>query len=239
MSLVAAPFDSLAENDRYTERILSCLSRQDDAPDPRHRGMLLALPVASTRPEFAGVALVAGFVGGVVPDLDLYAGHRRTLHQPVYHSVLAAVALGLSVALPTVPTAAAFVLVGAAAHSLVDALKSGLEPRPWEATSDRTVYDHYNRRWIAPARWVRYDGSPGDFLLSAALAAPLLVMPETPVRRLVVGILVVAAVYAVVRRGLSAVAVLLVGRVLEPLAPGVLAYVPARYRSAPDAASRR
>jgi len=203
-------------------------------------GMLLALPVAYARPEFAGVALVAGFVGGVVPDLDLYAGHRKTLHYPVYYPALAVVALGLVVALPSVPTvAAAFVLVGAAVHSLADALGGGLELRPWEATSDRAVYDHYNRRWIEPRRWVRYDGSPGDFLLSATLAAPLLVTLDATVRWLVVGMLVVAAAYTVVRRVLPALAVLLVGRVLEPLAPGVLAYVPARYRAGPDAASRR
>jgi len=198
-------------------------------------GMLLALPVAYARPEFAGVALVAGFVGGVVPDLDLYAGHRKTLHYPVCYPVLAVVALGLAVARPTVPTVAvAFVLVGAAAHSLTDALGGGLELRPWEATSDRAVYDHYHRRWIAPRRWVRYDGSPGDLFLSATLAVPLLVMLDTTVRWLVVGMLVVAAVYTVVRRVLPALAVLLVGRVLEPLAPGVLAYVPARYRAGPE-----
>jgi hypothetical protein len=36
--------------------------------------MVLALPVAYARPVFAAVALVAGFLGGVVPDLDRYAG---------------------------------------------------------------------------------------------------------------------------------------------------------------------
>ncbi|MEF8856038.1 MAG: metal-dependent hydrolase [Haloplanus sp.] len=195
-------------------------------------GMLLALPVVYAAPEFAGVALVAGFVGGVVPDLDLYAGHRKTLHYPVYYSALAAVALGVAVLAPSVPTVAvAFVLAGAAVHSLTDAFGGGLELRPWEATSDRAVYDHHNRRWIAPRRWVRYDGSPGDLLLSVALAAPLLVTLDTGVRWLVIGMLTVAAVYTAVRRVLPALAVLLVDRVLTPLAPErVLARVPARYR---------
>lgn len=196
-------------------------------------GMVLALPVAYVSPEFAGVALVAGLVGGVVPDLDLYAGHRKTLHYPVYYSALATVALALAVAVTTVPTVvAAFVLLGAAVHSVADAFGGGLELRPWEATSDRAVYDHHNRRWIAPRRWVRYDGSPGDFLLSAALAVPLLVTLDAPFRWLVIGALAVAAVYTAVRRVLPALAVLLVERVLTPLAPErVRSYVPARYRA--------
>ncbi|AZH27246.1 metal-dependent hydrolase [Haloplanus aerogenes] len=195
--------------------------------------MVLALPVAYVSPEFGAVALVAGLVGGVLPDLDLYAGHRKTLHYPVYYSALAAVALALAVAVPTLLTVAtAFVLLGAAVHSVADAFGGGLELRPWEATSDRAVYDHYNRRWIAPRRWVRYDGSPGDFFLSVALAVPLLVSLGAPLRWLVVGALAVAAVYTTVRRVLPALAVVLVDRVLTPLAPeGVLAYVPARYRA--------
>jgi hypothetical protein len=196
-------------------------------------GMLLALPVAYVAPEFAGVALVAGFVGGVMPDLDLYAGHRKTLHYPVYYSGLAVVTLGLAAVVPSVRTVAvAFVLAGAAVHSLADAFGGGLELRPWEATSDRAVYDHHNRRWIAPRRWVRYDGSPGDLLLSVALAAPLLVTLDTGIRWLVVGALAVAAVYTAVRRVLPALAVLFVDRVLGPVAPErVLTYVPARYRA--------
>jgi len=196
-------------------------------------GMVLALPVAYVSPEFGVVALVAGLVGGVVPDLDLYAGHRKTLHYPVYYPLLALVALALAVALPTVPTVAgAFVLLGAAVHSVADAFGGGLELRPWEATSDRAVYDHHNRRWIAPRRWVHYDGSPGDLFLSVALAVPLLVTLDAPLRWLVVGALTVAAVYTAVRRVLPSLAVLLVDRVLAPVAPErVLSYVPTRYRA--------
>jgi len=196
-------------------------------------GMVLALPVAYVRPELAGVALVAGLVGGVLPDLDLYVGHRKTLHYPVYYPVLAVGALGFAVTMPAVPTvAAAFVLAGAAVHSLADAFGGGLELKPWEATSDRAVYDHYNRRWIAPRRWVRYDGSPGDLLLSTALAAPLLLTLDTTFRWLVIAALAVAVVYTAVRRVLPTLAVLLVDRVLTPLAPErVLTYVPSRYRA--------
>jgi hypothetical protein len=201
-------------------------------------GMVLALPVAYARPEFAAVAFVAGFVGGVVPDLDLYAGHRKTLHYPVYYPPLAAAALVVAAWHPTTATVGvAFVLAGAAVHSVTDVFGGGLELRPWEATSDRAVYDHYRRRWIAPRRLVRYDGSPGDFLLAAALAVPLLVTLDGTLRRVVVATLAVAVVYTAVRRVLPRLAVLVVDHVLAPLVPAsVLSYVPPRYRERSAAA---
>jgi len=195
-------------------------------------GMVLALPVAYGRPEFAAVALAAGFVGGVVPDLDLYAGHRKTLHYPVYYAPLAGGALLFAAWHPTpVTVGAAFVLLGAAAHSVADAFGGGLELRPWEATSDRAVYDHHRGRWIAPRRWVRYDGSPGDLLLAVSLALPLLVALDGSPRRVVFATLAVAVGYTAVRRVLPRLAVLVVDRLLAPVVPPrLLSYVPARYR---------
>jgi hypothetical protein len=194
--------------------------------------MVLALPVAYARPEFAAVALVAGFVGGAMPDLDLYAGHRKTLHYPVYGPPLAAAALSIAAWQPTAATVGVAVALAAAAlHSLADVLGGGLELRPWEATSERAVYDHHRSRWLAPRRWVRYDGSPRDLLLAVALAAPLLVTLDAPLRVLVFATLAVAVGYTAVRRVLPGLAVFVVDRLLAPVAPGrAFAYVPARYR---------
>lgn len=195
-------------------------------------GMVLALPVAYARPEFAAVALVAGFVGGVVPDFDLYAGHRKTLHYPVYYAPLAGAALLVAAWHPTTVTVgAAFVLAGAAVHSVADAFGGGLELRPWEGTSDRAVYDHHRGRWIAPRRWVRYDGSPGDLFLAVTLALPLVVALDGGFQRVVFATLAVAVGYTAVRRVLPRLAALVVDRVLAPAVPAhLLAYVPARYR---------
>ncbi len=101
-------------------------------------------------PEFATVGLVAGFLGGLVPDLDMYVGHRKTLHYPVYYSVLATGGVLVGLAVPSVLTVAvALFLLGAAVHCVADIFGGGLELRPWEGTSDRAVYDHVRGRWIA------------------------------------------------------------------------------------------
>jgi hypothetical protein len=194
-------------------------------------GLTLGLAAAAVVPEFAGVALVAGLLGGVFPDLDLYAGHRKRLHYPVCYSALAAGTLALAALAPgSLTVGAALLLLGAATHSVADIFGGGLELRPWEATSDRAVYDHCRRQWVTPRRWVGYDGSPGDLLLSVTLAVPLLLFLQGVLQAVVLASLVVGATYAVVRRSLPDIADVVVDRVLVRVLPGgVLVRLPDRY----------
>jgi hypothetical protein len=190
-------------------------------------GMLLAAPLARVAPELAPVGFAAGFLGGLVPDLDMYTGHRRTLHYPVYYSVSAAPALLAAVAAPsTLTVGVAFFLLAAALHSVSDMYGGGLELRPWEGNSDRAVYDHHRETWIAPRRGVRYDGAVEDLAISVGLSIPLFLVVDPPLRALVVGTLAVAVVYAVLRRRLAEVAATVI-----PLLPASLdPYLPERYR---------
>ena len=193
-------------------------------------GMALALPLAWIAPDLASVAFLSGFVGGVVPDLDLYAGHRRTLHFPTLYPALAVPAVLLAAARPGPATVGfAFVLLGAAAHCRMDIYGGGLELRPWEGNSDRAVYDHVAGEWRRPRRVVTYDGSKGDLAITVAVGVPLLVVVEWPLVALVAGALAVGAVYVLLRRRLAAIAPAVFGLVPEPLDR----YVPDRYESDP------
>lgn len=207
-----------------------CRVSYDTMMLPTHvlSGMVLALPLLVVAPEFATVGIVAGLLGGLFPDLDLYVGHRKTLHYPVYYSVLAGIALLVGSITPsTVTVAAALFLLGAAVHCVADAFGGGLELRPWEGTSDRAVYDHFRGRWIAPRRLIRYDGSPEDLFLTGVLAVPLLVALEGSLWLVVLGTVLVGTVYAVSRRRLATLASV----VVRMLPSAVRPYVPARYRS--------
>jgi hypothetical protein len=184
-------------------------------------GALLGVGMLFLAPEYAPLALVAGAAGGLLPDLDLYADHRRRLHFPVYGSVAAAVAVLIAVLVPGPWTVGAAVLLTAAAlHAVGDAFGGGLELRPWEGNSERAVYDHFNGRWIAPRRWIRYDGSPEDVALSAVLALPTLwAFGHLPVvRRVVTGVLLASAGYAAARKHVARLAVYVVGCLPGPVA---------------------
>nr|WP_233739964.1 metal-dependent hydrolase [Halovenus carboxidivorans] len=198
--------------------------------------MVLMIPVGAVAPEFAGVALWGGLVGGVVPDLDMVVAHRKTLHFPTYYSVLAGGSVVLALLVPTALTVAAMAaLVGAAVHSVMDILGGGLSLRPWEATSDRAVYDHYRQHWYAPKRWVRYDGSPEGLVLTLLLGAVLWTVVDGALRWPVVASVVVAVVYTAVRRRLPTLGQQVVQRVLEPLLPNrLLRYLPAHLLSDRD-----
>jgi len=191
-------------------------------------GMLLAAPLVVVAPELASVGFVAGFLGGVIPDLDMYVGHRRTLHYPVYYSAVAVPALFVALAVPSVATVGvAFVLLGAALHSVADAYGGGLELRPWEGNSDRAVYDHYHERWVAPRRGVRYDGAVEDLAIAVGLSIPLFALVGDGRLRLVVaGTLIVAVAYTVLRRRLAEIAATLVSALPDAVDP----YLPKRYR---------
>lgn len=190
-------------------------------------GLAIAAPMAVVAPEFATAALLGGFLGGVLPDLDLYTHHRRTLHFPTGYPLAAVPAGLLAAAVPTDLTVGlAFLLVAASAHCRMDRYGGGLELRPWEATSDRAVYDHVRGEWRRPKRWIPYDGSPADLLLLSGVSVPLLVTLESPFRTIVVAALLVGVVYTAVRRRLGDLAPVVFGAVPDRLA----AYVPERYR---------
>ena len=189
-------------------------------------GIALASVALYTTPELAPVAVAAAALGGLTPDLDLYAGHRKTLHFPVYLPALAILAIGIAVLSPTAITiAAGYFLLAAAVHSVMDAYGGGLELRPWRGTSTRAVYDHFNGRWISPRRGVRYDGAPEDLALAGLLALPGLLLFEPPVPMAVAVILSISAGYTLVRKRMVRVAEWFVAQLPDT----VLARVPARF----------
>lgn len=189
-------------------------------------GLALATPMALYAPEFAPAALLGALVGGIFPDLDMYAGHRKTLHYPTGYPVAAAPAALLAVLWPTAGTVAlVFGLLAAAAHCRMDVYGGGLELRPWEGTSERAVYDHARGEWLPPRRVVAYDGSPGDLALAALVGVPLFVVLDGAFAVVVAAALVVATVYVALRRFLAELAPTVFGRVPEPLSE----YVPERY----------
>ncbi len=179
-------------------------------------GALAGVVTLAVAPELAPVALVAGAAGGVFPDLDLYYGHRRTLHFPAYGSLAALGGLTVAAAAPGPGTVAlAAFLCGAACHAASDALGGGLELRPWEGTSERAVYDHVRGVWLPPRRWVRYDGAPEDAALAAVLALPTFLAFGPTVDTALGVVLAVSVGYAVLRKPMVALAEAVVSRLPE------------------------
>jgi hypothetical protein len=188
-------------------------------------GVALAVGVSLFVPEAGGLPIAAAAVGGLFPDFDLTGDHRKTLHFPVYYTAAALVAAVVATAVTTpVTLAVALFLAAAALHSVMDAAGGGLEPRPWLARSERAVYDHARRRWIAPRRWIRYDGAPEDLLLCAALAVPGLVVLDGRAELAILAALGVSVVYTAARKPLVALA----DRLVPQIPQDVLDRLPAR-----------
>ncbi|WP_232686444.1 metal-dependent hydrolase [Halobacterium zhouii] len=175
-------------------------------------GLALSAVVTLVAPEYTPVAAASGLAGGAFPDLDLYTGHRRTLHFPVYFTIAAVAAAGVAVLAPGAWTVGAAVFLTAAGlHSASDALGGGLELKPWRATSEQAVYSHFHGRWIRPRRWVRYDGAPEDLALATAVGVPASLAYGPRIQGIVAGALVVSAGYVLVRKRLPTLAAWLLG----------------------------
>lgn len=170
-------------------------------------GLAIAATIGVFGPEIGLLAVIAAAVGGAFPDLDLYAGHRRTLHYPVYYTAVAVPTLLLAAVLNTpMVWAIGLFLAGAAAHSVMDAAGGGLELRPWRGNSDRAVYSHYHGRWLPPRRIVRYDGAPEDLVLGGLAALPGLLTFEGHLLTGLWILLGVSLAYTVVRKPMVAFA---------------------------------
>jgi len=187
-------------------------------------GLVLAALAVAGGGDPVTVAVV-GLSGSLFPDLDIYAGHRKTLHYPVYGWIPAGLAVAVAVAVPTNATVAlATFLVAAALHPVMDIYGGGLELRPWEGRSERAVYSHYHGRWLPPKRLVPYDGSPHDLGTAAVLAVPAMTLPD-PVPVFALTLLAAGAVYVALRKRLAAVWAGLARALPEPVAR----HVPARF----------
>lgn len=190
-------------------------------------GLVVAAPVALLVPEAATTVLFAGLIGGVLPDLDLYAGHRRSLHYPSGYTLAAVPALAGAVLVGTpLLVGLAVLLVAATLHCRMDRYGGGLELRPWEGRSERAVYDHVRGRWRQPKRWVRYDGAPEDVLMLCGLAGVLWFVLDSPFTGIVAVTLLAGVGYGLLRRRLAALAPVVAARVPKP----VIEHVPERYR---------
>jgi hypothetical protein len=189
-------------------------------------GVLLAVAVTTVAPDVGTLPVLAAAFGGLFPDLDLYAGHRKTLHFPVYYSAGAVLAGAGAAVVPTSLTVAvALFLAAAALHSVMDAAGGGLELKPWLGTSDRAVYSHFHGRWVAPRRWVRYDGAPEDLVLAVWFAVPSILVLDGTLERGVWLALAVSVVYVLLRKPLVTIA----ERLVAALPTSVVHRLPERF----------
>ena len=190
-------------------------------------GLAVTAPLLVVAPDAATAAMAGALLGSVFPDLDLYSGHRRSLHFPTGYTLFAVPAIAVAFLVQTsLTTALAAFAVGAALHCRMDRYGGGLELRPWEGNSERAVYDHVHGAWRRPKRWIRYDGAPEDTALLGVLGVPLAATLAPPFRWVVVAALVVGITYGLLRRRLASLAPVVFGTVPDVLA----SYVPERYR---------
>ena len=189
-------------------------------------GMIISLPLFYFKPELAYIGLISGLIGSVFPDSDMYWGHRKTLHYPVYYSVLAFLSLTAFLIYTTPATLAiSFFLIGCTIHTLSDILTAGLELKPWKQQSKKAVYNHYSQEWIEPKHIIAYDGSKGDLAILLSLSIPLLFILGPKSKLFVFTMVIIGIIYSLLRKKLPNIGV----QLIEYIPSRYMKYVPNRY----------
>lgn len=126
-------------------------------------GLVFCSPLYLYAPAEAKLLTLLGIlIGSIAPDADILFGqHRRTTHYPELSAVVALGLVVLTVPLPILFPVTAFT-VGFSIHSWIDILGGGLEDKPWERTSQKSVYRHATKTWSPPRHYTGHDGSVRD-----------------------------------------------------------------------------
>ena len=162
-------------------------------------GLLIASTAFIFKPELIFLSALAGFAGGVFPDLDTFREHRKTLHYPFYYSFIGVLTLLLALSINNAFLPVSYFLISMALHCLMDSLDAGRDFDIDEPDLSKGVYLHLQDRWLKARRWVKHDGSLGDFLLTLILAAANFYVYTGVIEYLAALALAIGALYALIR----------------------------------------
>jgi uncharacterized membrane protein YsdA (DUF1294 family) len=125
-------------------------------------------------PQLVPFAVLGGMIGGFLPDVDMFAEHRKTGHRPFQYLILTALLFAAAyIQTSSVLIFASFLFASMTLHGFMEIYSNGKTMRPTEEKDDRAVYNHITGNWIEPRRWVLCS-SKEDLALMLVVAAPLL-----------------------------------------------------------------
>lgn len=163
-------------------------------------GMLLGYILGFIQPDIAPYLLIIGFIGGMLPDIDIAFKHKRSLHFPFYYSLIVAITLTSTIFFSSVEAVMAFTFFGAATlHCLTDVFAGSLETALGRQENEKTVYLHPENRWINSVNLIRFPGAPEDLMLSLLIGVPLLIVIQGPLEWLTAATLALGTAYSVMR----------------------------------------
>lgn len=183
-------------------------------------GLLVGLGVSGGAVD-QGI-LAAAVTGSLVPDFDFLLKHRKSLHFPIYGTILGCLITvnGLIFELYVlIVIGTALLCVGV--HSVLDIFGGVLGLRPWEKDSGNLVYNHYEDSWISNSDisfGVGYDGSPLDLLVTTVISFTLILSySNTTLRAFVLLLLLIGCLYSVLRKRLVQAVLILVNYTPKPV----------------------
>lgn len=134
-------------------------------------GMLIGTTSLTWNPSLLTHTVVAGLIGGIIPDLDLIFEHRKTLHMPIYYTLGAVISIPVLLHSPSIISAfTAYLFFSLSIHTTLDIISGGLAPKRHKHPQPYPIYDHFRGKWISK-KVIRYDGSPEDITVNITVGA--------------------------------------------------------------------
>lgn len=137
-------------------------------------GGSLGLLLSFTAPEMRFTLIIAGMLAAVLPDLDMFFEHRKTLHRPIEFFLMLIVVSSIFMITGSPLFLILSVILGSVnLHVAYEIFGNGKTMNTELKHDDRCVYDHWNGEWIKPLMIIT-TGSSKDLALAVVSSLPLL-----------------------------------------------------------------
>ena len=142
-------------------------------------GGLSALSISALVSQPQTWLIIVGMTAAILPDLDIFIEHRKTLHRPKEYII----GLGLfsSIFFLNGSSLSLYLTVfflGLISHIILDLLAYGKTMNPDLKEDGRCMYDHLSSKWIKPLK-IAKPGSKKDLILGTIASIPLLLTENT------------------------------------------------------------
>lgn len=144
-------------------------------------GGFIGLALSIIDPTTLSLYIYIGMIAGVIPDVDIFLEHRKTLHRPLEYLLVFTTLIFTYALFQLNSILVVAALFGSMSiHCISELFGQGKTMNPDLKTDDRCVYNHLAQNWLKPKRVVKV-ASIRDLMILMVFSIPLMFYASMPI----------------------------------------------------------